>query len=55
VQKAESGAGASYRSTVGRLVELLEERRDQARQYAATLDHLLAAGTLETVGARVGA
>ena len=54
VQKAESGAGASYRSTVDRLVELLEERRDQARQYAATLDQLLASSTLEPVGARVG-
>jgi ADP-ribosylglycohydrolase len=54
VQKAESGAGASYRSTVDRLVELLEERRDQARQYAAALDQLLAASTLEPVGARVG-
>ncbi len=54
VQKAESGAGASYRSTVDRLVELLEERRDQARQYAATLDQLLDSGRLEPVGDRVG-
>ena len=54
VQKAESGAGASYRSTVDRLVELLEERRDQARQYAATLDQLLDSSRLEPVGARVG-
>jgi len=51
VQKAESGAGASYRSTVDRLVELLAERRDQARQYAATLDQLLDSGRLEPVGA----
>jgi len=54
VQKAENGAGASYRSTVDRLLELLEERRDQARQYAATLDQLLDSSRLEPVGARVG-
>jgi hypothetical protein len=51
VRKAESGAGASYRATVDRLVELLAERRDQARQYAATLDQLMASSTPEPVGA----